>query len=231
MGVSVMSREEKLKSLLAETRERIKEVSGDNPDEWFYANRFIFARLNLDERKTKTKIKQELFEINDPCDFCGEPFETKTGVHIHRRDGDRAYSFDNCVLMHPECHRQHHRENPKGSSENESSPVKHLKREKIRTQKSRLYEGRTFTYWWDIPPSFSETVETCEGIRFLKKDSNESCLLLIEALIPLLTKERQTSRNQGNWGVRVLANRPNELAFEPPTGSKDWKFLKVEWHT
>ena len=224
-----MSREEKLKLLLEETRERIRDLSGDDPDEWFYANRFIFARLSLDERKTKTKIKQELFEIDDPCDFCGERFEKKTGVHLHRRDGDRAYSFDNCVLMHPECHRQHHKENPKTKAADTKSRMKHPTTEKIRVQKSRLYEGRTFTYWWDIPPSFTEALGICEGIRFLKKDSGTSSLVPIDVLIPLLTKERQSSRSRGNWGVRVLENRPNELAFEPPTGSKEWKFLKVEW--
>ena len=49
-----------LEILLEETRQRIQEYAGDDPDEWFYANRYIFARLGLDERKTKTKIKNAL---------------------------------------------------------------------------------------------------------------------------------------------------------------------------
>jgi len=39
--------------ILEHARRLIAEYAGDDPDEWWYANRFVFARLNLDERYTR----------------------------------------------------------------------------------------------------------------------------------------------------------------------------------
>jgi len=55
--------------ILNETRKAITDFAGDDPDRWFYANRFVFARLQLDERKTKTDIKKALLESNQPCHY------------------------------------------------------------------------------------------------------------------------------------------------------------------
>jgi hypothetical protein len=46
-------------AILAQVRRLLGDSQG-NPDRWWYANRFVFARLLLDERRTKTKIKQQL---------------------------------------------------------------------------------------------------------------------------------------------------------------------------
>ena len=96
------------------TRKAIRDHAGGDPDKWFYANRFVFARLQLDERSTKTQIKKELLEVNKPCDYCGNPFYDKKGIHLHRVNGECGYSRVNCVLMHSECHTKFHAENPRG---------------------------------------------------------------------------------------------------------------------
>ena len=41
-------------------RRAIQEHAQRDQDKWFYANRYVFARLALDERKTKTAVKREL---------------------------------------------------------------------------------------------------------------------------------------------------------------------------
>lgn len=50
-----------LKNLLNEVREKIHQLSGQDSDLHFYCNRFIFSRLQLDERKNKKKIKEEIY--------------------------------------------------------------------------------------------------------------------------------------------------------------------------
>jgi hypothetical protein len=102
--------------ILNRTREAIRNHAGGDPDKWFYANRFVFARLQLDERSTKTQIKKELLEANKPCDYCGKHFDEKTGIHLHRVNSERGYSRDNCVLMHSECHTKFHAENSRGEN-------------------------------------------------------------------------------------------------------------------
>lgn len=46
----------KPEEILAHVRQLIQEHASNDPDEWWYANRYVFARLNLDERKTKTDL-------------------------------------------------------------------------------------------------------------------------------------------------------------------------------
>jgi len=100
--------------ILNKTREYISDHAGSDRDKWFYANRFVFARLQLDERRTKTQVKKKLFESNQPCYYCKKHFKNKTGVNLHRLDDERGYSLDNCVLMHSECHKKFHSEKPIG---------------------------------------------------------------------------------------------------------------------
>ncbi len=44
--------------ILEEARKRIRDHAKRDLDKWFYANRYVFARLQLDERKTKTEVKR-----------------------------------------------------------------------------------------------------------------------------------------------------------------------------
>jgi len=210
------------REILDVTQRLILQYAGDDPDRWWYANRFVFARLQLDERKTKAAIKRDLLRAGLPCHLCGQPFESRRGVHLHRLDGERGYSRDNCVLMHADCHRQYH-----ASREAGATPAGG--REPTPTKLSKRYDGKPFLYWWDISPSLADSLEKFDAVEFVKKDTGERCLVSPQVLKRFLVHERRTTRGRGNWGVRVLADRPDELAFEPGTGGGEWLFLPVVW--
>lgn len=207
--------------ILAQTREVISEHAGDDPDKWWYANRFVFGRLMLDERKTKVGAKKRLFESNQPCHYCDKPFETKKAVHLHRLDGGKGYSDGNCVLMHGDCHGKFH-------AEHQGAEDRTLAGEAVIAKQSKRYDGMSFLYWWDITPKLAERLDKYEAVAFVCKDTGERCQVPTRALRGYLTEDRQTSRGDGNWGIKVLKNRPDELAFEPASGG-EWLFLSVVW--
>jgi hypothetical protein len=213
------------------TRRAIREYAGQDFDRWFYANRFVFARLQLDERRTKVKIKKDLLDTQPRCAYerCNLAFDDKRGIHLHRIDSTRGYTHENCVLMHNECHTEYHAEHPPdrqrrrplGAQPNPARPV--LKKV------SKHYEGSSFLYWWDISPSFLDKINDYEEVEFIKRDTRERCSVPIPAIKGYLTAERQTSRNNGNWGIRILRDRGGELAFEPGRGDTRWLFLPIVW--
>jgi len=149
--------------ILKQVRKNIRELGGEDPDKWFYANHFVYARLMLDERKTKTNIKQLLCARGNPCHYCGKDFESRKGIHLHRLDENRGYSDDNCVLMHPDCHEKFHAESPRaqrsgktrrpflGKDSNEYRAVK--KARSFVSKTSKKYNDKSFLYWWDIWPA------------------------------------------------------------------------------
>jgi len=101
------------------------------------------------------------------------------------------------------------------------------------TSNSQRYDP--FIYWWDITPERKERIALAGGIRFLQKDSGRWTEVAKEELLPLLTSVRQTTRSRhatgGNWGIKVLASNPDELAIEEPkVDAKDWQKIKVKWH-
>ena len=212
--------------ILEHTRRLIAEHAGDDPDKWWYANRYVFARLQLDERKTKRDIKQRLLDSGVSCHQCGQPFETRKGIHFHRLDGDQGYRDGNCALMHPQCHRDYHAAHPAEARTGATY-------EGMIRKVSKRYDDKAFLYWWDIAPSLAESFDDVDSVEFVKRDTKEYCSVPVEALPGFLTPERQTSRGDGNWGIRVLAERPDALAFEPGSGSDggDWRFLPVSWTT
>jgi hypothetical protein len=216
--------------ILEVTRKAISNYAGEDSDKWFYANRFVFARLQLDERKTKTQIKKELMEANKPCHYCNKPFEKKTGVHLHRLDGERGYSLNNSVLMHSDCHQKYHAENPRDISHGRSSKRKGINSTaKISKRFSKRHDGHKYIYWWDIAPGFLDKINYYKAVEFIKKDTEERCCIPTSTLRKYLTKKRQTSRVNGNWGIKVLKDRENELAFEPSNKNDKWLFLPVVW--
>jgi len=221
----------KPQEILDKVRKAIGDYAGEDGDKWFYANRFVFARLQLDERRTKTQIKRELLEADKPCHYCEKPVENKVGVHLHRLDGERGYSIDNCVLMHPDCHKKYHAENPRGARPGRPSAQKEevSPAAPILEKVSKRYDGHSFIYWWDISPAFLGKMDYYEAVEFGKKDTGERCYVPTAALKGYLTKERQTSRGNGNWGIKVLKDREGELAFEPGNRNGTWLFLPVVW--
>jgi predicted metal-binding protein len=210
------------KEILAEAREKILKHAGGDPDKWWYANRFVFARLQLDEHKTKTAIKRKLLVADTPCHGCGKRFDPKRDIHLHRLDGDKGYNDANCVLMHPECHRR-------VSASRRKEVEKPSGREPTVVKWSKRYDDKPFRYWWDIAPPLAECLDNLEAVEFAKKDARERCIVPVQALKGFLAQERQTTRGQGNWGVKVLRNREDELAFEPGARGGEWLFLPVVW--
>ena len=208
--------------ILDQTRTLIRQLAGDDPDKWWYANRFVFARLQLDERKTKTHIKKRLFESNVACHACGRTFESRANAHLHRLDDTKGYSDANCVLMHPECHRKWHAEKSREVDDDTEGLPSLLK-------SSKRYEGKSFLYWWDIWPNLAESLCRYGVVEFICKDTLERCIVPTSTVERYLTPDRQTSRGQGNWGIRVLKDHPREIAFEPGTEGSDWEFLPVTW--
>ena len=213
--------------ILRQTRHLIQEHCGGDPDKWWYANRYVFARLMLDERKTKTSIKRDLLDAGEPCYSCGKPFETKRGVHLHRLDGSKGYRSNNCVLMHSDCHEQLH----VAAQHEEEKPTAGgtRGRDVSATKWSKCYEGTPFLYWWDVSPALADSIDKFDSIEFGKKDTRERCSITVATLKQHLTPNRQTSRGDGNWGIKVQADRPDELALEPGSGQEDWIFLPVVW--
>lgn len=220
-----------LEEILKKTKAMIQAYAGDDPDKLFYANRYVFARLQLLERQEKVSIKKRLLESNAACYGCSQPIESPKDIAVHRVNGDRAYSQENCVLMHQECHQKYHAENPSGKGErkavNRSDGA--TMSMKILSKASKRYDGQSFLYWWDITPKGAADLSAYDQIEFSKKDTGESCTLPTAALLGFLTEERRTSRQEGNWGIKVRKERPDALAFEPGKGGKDWLFLPVVW--
>jgi len=218
------------RQILSHVRKLISDHSGGDPDRWWYANRFVFARLQQDEGKTKRRVKKQLMATGTSCHRCGHAFTTRKGIHLHRLDGQRGYSTENCVLMHATCHEEHHKEHPDrhlrarrkqsaGGSDGRAVLVKRSKR----------YHGKRFTYWWDISPGLAEELGQYTAVAFTAKDTGAYCAVEVQQLRRFLTEKRQTSRGQGNWGIRVLADRPGVLAFEPGSRADDWEFLPIVW--
>ncbi len=208
--------------ILEQTRQAISDYAGADADERFYANRFVFARLQMDERRAKIQIKKHLFETQAKCPHCGETFQQRSGIHLHRIDATGAYSIGNCALMHAACHRESHKTTP-----SRQRAARH--KSATMCMVSRRYAGEAFLYWWDISPCFLDRMNGYEAIDFIKKDSGERCTVPIPALKGYLTQQRQTGCHKGNWGIRVLTDREDELAFEPGTADNKWLFLPVLW--
>jgi hypothetical protein len=219
------------RGILDVTRQAIREFAGQDSDKWFYANRFVSARLQLDERRTKVQIKKDLLDTQPRCAYegCNLAFDGKRGIHLHRIDGTRGYTRENCVLMHDECHTKYHAEHPLHQRRGRpfgarSNPVRPVLR-----KASKHHEGGSFLYWWDISPSLLGKMSNYEEVEFIKKDTGERCSVPVPAIKGYLTEERRTSRNNGPWGIKVLRDRERELAFELGKGDTRWLFLPVVW--
>jgi len=94
-------------NLLNHVRMMIKEIAKDDEDYEFKLNRWVYARLMIDERKKKTPIKQQLWSMGmTACQDCNKEFPSLKGVEIHRKDTSRAYSLENCELLCRPCHQK-----------------------------------------------------------------------------------------------------------------------------
>lgn len=94
-------------ALLGHIRMVISLAAGNDVDKRFRLNRWVFARLLQDEIRVKRPIKQRLWDVGmRSCQGCGDLFKSLKGIELHRKDGAKAYSQDNCELLCRECHQE-----------------------------------------------------------------------------------------------------------------------------
>jgi hypothetical protein len=94
-------------ALLSHVRLVISLAAGDEPDQRFKLNRWVFSRLLQDEIRVKRPIKRLLWDRGArSCHACGKAFASLKGVEIHRKDESQGYSADNCVLACRDCHQE-----------------------------------------------------------------------------------------------------------------------------
>jgi len=220
-----------LDEILSHTRALIREYAGKDPDKWFYANRFVYARLQLDERAAKPAIKKKLLASTPFCYVCGEAVESK-GTDVHRIDAGRGYTLENCALLHPKCHQELSRRESRlrKRQPGRSRHVEGANHPERLSKSSKRYDDKRFLYWWDITPNDAASFKQDDVIDFVKKDSGEFCSVPAEALRRHLTPGRRTSRGAGNWGIRILPERADAIAFEAGKSDKEPIFLPVTWN-
>ncbi len=99
--------ETKTKQILEQVRNQIKEVASGNPDDWFKINRYVYARLQHDEKKRKPK-KTDLFDKQKGvCWICKERIENIKDTDTHRINEELGYDdANNVVLVHRSCHQR-----------------------------------------------------------------------------------------------------------------------------
>lgn len=216
--------------ILAEVRERLVAFAGEDPDRWFYANRFVFARLQLDERKTKVRVKKHLIESKGACHGCGKPFASAKGIHLHRLDGERGYSRADCVLMHPECHRALHAAAEAARPTNLPSDADQMPTGVV-SKESRRYAEVAWVYWWDVSPTLHARLGDLGMIELVRKDDGARALVDAGVLRTALTPARQTSRGQGNWGLRIFPEEEEILRVESPGPRAGWPGIALTWLT
>ena len=388
------------KEILQRTRALITAYAGGDPDQWWYANRFVFAGLMWDERHSKSGIKERLLAGDSLCHHCGKEFAPPDRVCLHRVDPGRAYSQANCVLMHLACHKDFHAaeweqarashaevaEAPPdderveavlggeaagaapdddvielaahvdaapaapddevvldaeplaaapddeimldtaafdtspipGSDDTElnaeplpgvpdveavglgpeaegAQVVPHTEdfgfapdaeaidaarhvdvppaaeddeivldvsafeaapgadedtvlegepleadpdaeaaevapaAEGVLDHVAEPGNGESFLHQWDITPAVKAALDKYGDVAFICYDTRRKASVPVETLKAFLTPERQTTRGEGNWGVRILVGHEDELAFEPGPDGGEWLTLPVEW--
>ena len=81
--------------------------SGDDANLRFKLNRWVYSRLLQSEIKAKRPIKKKLWESGmNTCQApkCNKIFKSLKNVEIHRKNQQKIYSIENCILVCRECH-------------------------------------------------------------------------------------------------------------------------------
>ena len=99
--------EDKAKKILDNVRQQIKKAAVEDSDNWFKINRYVYTRLQADERKTKPK-KVDLFDKQKGiCWYCKERIDSIKDTDTHRLDEKLGYGqADQVVLVHRSCHQK-----------------------------------------------------------------------------------------------------------------------------
>lgn len=97
--------------VLQHVRDEVERFSEGDLDLEFAIRRYVYKRLQGDERGAREKretFRRRLFDRQQGrCVFCQESFAQIAGAETHRTKSGR-YSEANTVLVHRECHQEHH---------------------------------------------------------------------------------------------------------------------------
>lgn len=98
---------------------------------------------------------------------------------------------------------------------------------------STFHQGKAYLYWWDIWETRKESLKEVGEIHFVEKDTGRGFAVVADDLLPLLAEERRTTRMRsktgGNWGIRVLASKPDQLVIETPGVSPEqWQIISAK---
>jgi len=101
------SKKSKARRILEHAKALITEASSSSANDWFYINRFVYARLQREERDKKPEKGALSHKQNGKCYLCKKPIENMEDTDIHRLNRDRWYLEEgNSVLVHRTCHQQ-----------------------------------------------------------------------------------------------------------------------------
>ena len=96
-----------VKPILADVRERLKQLSGNNRELLFALRRKVFKELIYDERgrpADRRKLRnQKHDEQNGLCALCGKPLPLPYS-ELDRFNASDGYTEQNTRLVHHECH-------------------------------------------------------------------------------------------------------------------------------
>ncbi len=97
---------------------------------------------------------------------------------------------------------------------------------------SKRYTGKPFLYWWDIWDERKYAIRQAGELVLVQRDTHKKAKIKAEALLPLLTERRRTSRGRnhggrGNWGLYVRSAVKDEI--EIAGGPEDPARLDVVW--
>jgi len=94
-------------AILSQVRSALSQADPEDANLRFKLNRWVYARLQLDERREKPAIKHRLWDGGKwRCPIDGTGAESLKGLDLHRIDPTLGYSVENCVLLHRLCHQR-----------------------------------------------------------------------------------------------------------------------------
>lgn len=86
----------------------VERIANGDLDLSFRLRRYIHARIQLKNRPPE-KLRRRLFDKQGGvCPFCREPVTKLKGTDMHRV-GSGRYTEENTILLHRDCHEDHHR--------------------------------------------------------------------------------------------------------------------------
>lgn len=87
-------------------RQAIVEASAGDTNAWFEINRWVYSRLQLDERRKKPDKRGLSNKQHGLCWHCKKPLNDIKSTDIHRIDRGQWYIEGNVVLVHKKCHQE-----------------------------------------------------------------------------------------------------------------------------